>query len=438
MALSLRVIPGYQFGETERIDQVKLNQLGRPTIELQGSIASSAIPPGSITADKLDPNLIAHLPGPTNAERKDLIMFQDATDGLLHNTTVGQIVDLGISTLTPIAAVDLLADHAWIIQKGVNCSAAVVDVLRQAINQQTALSNPTDIDPLADSLLIYDASAPVGANQNRKASVNTAVWSVTNKLIADSALFSGTLDPANDELLLRDFNATAGAQQFRIKLKDVIAQVGGIKAWANFDGTVQLDVIRNTFNAANSTIITLEFDAPNGRKATGLKPGDWIWFHQGNAGAGVVADTPYYIYPADATTIELYRTQAGALARTQADRVTLTQNAENFLFYMWRKSGGAPLVRGSANIASVIRTPNSQGEDDGRYRLFFTNQPLNANYAIFVTASSDHEGGGSEGGVIGIVDFQYAVPSTASFDVQTKNRDGSATDSKYVNVLVIG
>jgi hypothetical protein len=243
MALTLKVIPGYQFSENERLTQTKLNQLGRPTIDLQGAISSAAIGPGTITSDKLSPALITGLtpsPEPT-PESRDLVMIHDVSENGLRNVTIGQILALGTPALQTITDVTL-DDFAWIIRGAgadKNKQANLRDTLREAINGQSELLAVADLDRTADMLFVYDASAAAGTNKNRKVKIQTAVRTVTNTLIPDATVLSGAVDPALDELLLLDASSTAGDQQRRVKVQELVKQlsVSAIKAWVNFDGT---------------------------------------------------------------------------------------------------------------------------------------------------------------------------------------------------------
>ncbi len=52
MALTVTVTPGKQFAATEKISNAKLNQLGQPTFTVTGTVGTSEITTGSVTADK--------------------------------------------------------------------------------------------------------------------------------------------------------------------------------------------------------------------------------------------------------------------------------------------------------------------------------------------------------------------------------------------------
>jgi hypothetical protein len=446
MALSLRVIPGYQFGENEKLTQTKLNQLGRPTIELQGALSSSAIAPGSITSDKLSPGLITGLT-PLNAATKDMLMYHSVDANGLRRTTIGQVLALSTPDLTAISAVKF-NDFAWIIQAegGLNKKATIGDTLREAINGQSELVNaverPTSsvspVDPLGDMVLLYDASAAAGSNQNRKGKVATVVRSVTDTLIADAPAFSGTLNRIDDELLIRRISGTAGAQQQRIKLGDVLSQAGGIKAWVNFDGS-QTDVLfRVAFLKATETLSTRAMNDPRGALPTGLQAGDYIWTNEGRDIPGIEFYTPYFVHPASSTNLELYRTKQGALTRDQSQRVSLQvldPNDDEYYFFMWPKGKAAP-IRSGVNVSAVVRNNIAGHGNTGRYRVSFTTPLSSANYATLITAGkafdSDNEG------AYGWLDVDRSVPTTTYVDIGIADDEGENRDSGWINVLVIG
>ena len=418
MALSLKVVPGYQFGETERVTQTKLNQLGRPTIELQGTLASSAIAPGSITSDKLSPALITGLTA-ADPEKIDLLMFHDVSANGLRQTTIDKILALSTPNLTTITAV-ALTDFAWIIQGGNNKQATIADTLREAINGQTALPTTPEIDSAADQLLLFDASAAAGTNRNRKVAVGVTVKTVTNTLIADAPAFSGTLDRANDELLLRDASLTAGAQHVRVKLQDLLAQAGGIKGWAKINTNLSRTFVDCTWVKDPDLITTA---TPHN-----LAAGDFIWFNDTyNQAPQVAAFTAYYVFPLNATTLQLYSTKAAALAQTAAQRIDIPVDTAAKKYTRWATN---PIVANS-NISAIVTTRSTPG-DIGYYRIFFELPLVTSNYAIQLTGSyynGDHDQQGLTCSVN--VAGSNASPSATSnptaglFDLVVRNISGN-------------
>jgi hypothetical protein len=418
MPLSLRVIPGYQFGDDERLTQVKLNQLGRPTIELQGALASSAIAPGSITSDKLSPALITGL-SDGDPDKGDLVMFHDFFSNGLRKTTIDKILALSTPSLTQITTV-ALTDMAWIIQAGNNYKATISDTLRDAINGQTELLTPDEIDKANDTLLLWDASAPAGSDRNRKAKVGVTVKTVTNTLIADAPAFNGTLDRGNDELLLRDASLTAGTQQVRVKLQDLLAQAGGIKAWARINANLSRTFVDCTWVATQDILTTA---TPHN-----LAAGDFIWFNDTyNQAPQVAAFTAYYVFPINSTTFQLYSTRAAALAQSPAQRIDIPVDTSAKKYTRWSTN---PIVAGS-NISAVITTRSTPG-DIGYYRVFFELPLLSSLYAIQITASyyegdHDQQGLGASVNIAGSNASPSATsnPTSALFDLLVRNISGN-------------
>jgi hypothetical protein len=422
MPLSLRVIPGYQFGENERLTQTKLNQLGRPTIELQGSIASSAIAPGSITSDKLSPALITGL-SDADPQKKDLMMFHSVDVNGLRKATIDKILALGTQTLTTISAV-ALTDFAWIIQAGKNSQATIADTLREAINGQSELVNVADIDPANDMLWLFDASAASGTNRNRKGKLGTAVKTITNTLIADAPSFSGTLDRTNDEVLVRDASLTAGAQHVRVKLQDLLAQVGGIKAWARINATLDSLFVDGTWVKDQDIITTA---TPHN-----LQAGDFIWFNNTYSQAPqVAAYTAYYVFPLNSTVIQLYSTRAGALAQNAAVRIDIPVDTSAKKFTRWPSN---PILGGS-NISAFIRN-TSAANDHGRYRVFFENPILDNLYSVQLTGSDEQGGNTNNRAPIACLTAPLVV-ATTHFDMECHDTDDSYQDPDGLSILVI-
>jgi hypothetical protein len=434
MALSLRVVPGYQFSENEKVTQTKLNQLGRPTIELQGSLSSSAIAPGSITADKLAPDIISDLT-PGDPVETDLIMYQDLDLGSLRSTTIRKILDLGKSSPTKITEVTF-EDYLWVIQKGKDCKATLPDTLREAVNSQTELDKVSQIDRDADTILLYDASAGTGTNKNRKAKLRTAVSAVTNTLIADTTGFpvGGVLDRFNDELLMNDASLPAGSQQVRVKLNDVLVQAGGIKAWANINGTIAIaSLVTNTWDTATGVIGCA---VPHL-----LVAGDVIWFLTNQAGAGVTAWTPYYINPfGTAQQFKLYTTKAGAIAADATKLVTLTGSGVGKSFLKWKSNP----IRAGNNITAVLRTGDNTLDLDsnaGQYRIFFETPMASADYSVQLTSSgANHE---NQGPMVWVnvrgsdpAPKVTQSPTTTSFDVLTGLSMTNFNNPDYLFVTV--
>jgi hypothetical protein len=268
--------------------------------------------------------------------------------------------------------------------------------------------------------------------------VGTVVRSVTNTLIADAPAFSGTLNRTEDELLIRRIAGTAGAQQQRIKLGDVLSQAGGIKAWVCFDGSQAEVLFRVSFQKATETLSTREMNDPRGLLPTGLQPGDYIWTNEGRNIPGIDFWTPYYVHPASSTHLELYRTKQGALSRDQSQRVilqVLDPNDDEYYFFMWPKGKAAP-IRGGVNVSAVIRNNLAGTSDVGRYRVSFTTALSSANYATLITGGKQF--GGDNEGTYGWLDVDRSVPTTTFVDVALADDEGEDRDSTWVSVLVIG
>jgi hypothetical protein len=435
MAFSLRVIPGYQFTENEKLTQTKLNQLGRPTIELQGSISSAAIAPGSITADKLSPVLISDLT-PGDPIKDDLMMYQDLDLGL-RSTTIGKILALGSPTLTQINAVTL-ADYAWVIQGGKDYKATIADTLREAINQQTPLDTVGAIDKTKDMLLLFDASAPDNSNKNRKATLATAVATATNTLIADATGFQlgGTLDRFNDEILMNDASLAVGSQQVRVKLNDVLIQAGGIKAWANINGAATYAQLATNLWDTTSDVIGCA--TPHL-----LNAGDVIWFVTVQPGTGVAAFTPYFVNPlGTGLQFKIYTTKAGAIAADATKVVDLIGSGAGMSFLKWVNNP----IRAGNNIAAVLRTGDNTtnpSSNAGQYRIYFETPMATANYAVQLTGSA-YSGDQDQQALIAFVNVAGTNsnpdvtqnPSTTSFDVATGRGINEYHNPDYLMVTV--
>lgn len=414
--MTLKLIPGYQFSEREKIDLVKLNQLGRPTIDLQGTLSSASIAAGSITADKLSPTLISELPHAL-PERRDLVMIQDVSANGLAESTVGEILDLGVPGL-PIIAEVTLNDFAWIIQAGANRQAKIADFLRQAINGQDPLAAPADVNPDADTLLVYDDSAPSG-NRNRKGTVTTVVTSVTNTLIEDAPALAGEPESAALEILVRDTTAPAGAQHKRAPLATVVRTA--IRSWGSFkaDGTILSPLC--SFNSANDIVTT---NAPHS-----LQSGDWIWFESSNSGNGVTASTAYYVARLTTTTLQLYKNRPGAMAQDPAQRVKLTADVTNRRFSQWE----ANPLKARDNLSAVLRINTEDGTASiGRFRVCFETPLQDAQYAIQATCGTK----ANSGAIICAV-HTFSLPQVGYFDIRTYDDDGETAQPEYVSILVI-
>jgi len=432
MPLTLRVIPGYQFFEGERLDTNKLNQLGRPTIELLGSISSAIIAPGSITADKLSPGLISQLPHETDPEGRDLLMIEDVSTVSLKNITISQVLTMGIRDLPTVTDVKF-GDFALVIQGGINKQATIGNVLRESISGQTELTGAGAIDSVNDMVMLWDANAADNTNKNRKTRIGYFVASFTNTLIEQSNPFSGVLDPGS-EVLLRDTKLTKPNQQVRFKLSDLATLTGGTKAWANIKASEVIEEIGIlTWNDADDVIIIAS--------PQGLSTGDWIWFRSSDSGSGVLPWIAYYIRLLDGQTTQfrLFNTKAGALANDTAQLVHLDPGTAGRIFLHWDSNP----IRAGANIASIITTtrPDSQ---QGYFRILFENPLPTANYSVQVTGSRyKDEGSGTSAEICAInVAGPEANPTNTEnptvdhFDVVCRNNSNDESVPDYLMIAV--
>jgi hypothetical protein len=421
MALSVSVIPGYQFSEAEKITQTKLNQLGRPTIALEGTINAALIPPGSITSDKLAPGLISGL-SEADPAKGDWMMFEDISEGGLRRATIGDILALSTPSLPLITEVGF-GDTAWIIQGGDNKQATIGDLLRQSINGQTPITTAAGVDKVADMLLLWDATAPAGSNPNRKVSVVNAVTPITSTLIEDAPALVGTIDRLNDEVLLRDASQPAGSQQVRAKLIDLLAQVGGIKAWARINANLTSSAVTGAWNSGNDLIST--------PAAHNLAPGDFIWFNTSNAQAPVTAFTAYYVFPVSTTVFQLYTTRDAALAQNAAMRVHIPVDNATKQFIRWATN---PILA-SANISAFIRT-TSNANDPGRYKVYFDTPLVDSLYAVQLTGSNEAGTNTNNHAPIACLTAPSA-PATTYFTMEALDTDDKYQDPDYLSILVI-
>jgi len=433
MALSLRVIPGYQFSENEKLTQTKLNQLGRPTIELEGTISAALIPPGSITSDKLSPGLISGLTRAT-PDGLDLMMFEDISSGGLRSATINEILALSTPHLDAISDVKF-GDFAWIIQAaGPNKKATIENTLREGISGQTEITTAGGIDEGNDMLMLWDATALAGSNPNRKAKVGNVVASFTNILIAKSN--PGTeIDINNDEVLVRDVSLTAPNQQVRLKVKDLVAQAGGMKAWANINGAETSTSVATNFWDADANVIGTALPL-------GLETGEFIWFVPTQAAAGVTAWTPYYVsmLGGSSTQFRLFKTKAAALTGDTAQLVDITSSTPGRAFFYWANNP----IRGSSNISAIIRTRGTTSGDHGDFRIFFETPMLTENYAVQVTGSYYDDEADLQSQVcsinVGGADPDPPAtlsPSPGSFDVCCRSLVGNnRNDPQYLMIAV--
>lgn len=434
MPLTLRVIPGYQFFEGERLDTNKLNQLGRPTIELLGSISSAIIAPGSVTADKLSPSLISQLPHKDNPTGNDLLMIEDVDVTALKNITISQITTMGLRDLPVISAVKF-ADYSIVFQNKVTKQATVGDFLREAIFGQTELTSAGAVDAGKDMVMVWDENAVAGTNPNRKAKIGNVVASFTNTLIANSIQFpSGDLlDPALDEVLVRDASRTAPDQQVRVPLTKLLTQVAGTKAFANINAAEVIDEVGITlWDDAGSVI---------GTAPAGIETGDWIWFRLSDSGSGVLPWIPYYtrLLDGSSTQFRLFKTKAAALSNDTAQLVTLSQSSTGRIFLHWSSNP----FRSGYNISTLITTTRPK-DDPGYFRIFFDTPMLTANYVVQLTGSryKDAESGHTAevcalnvGGAQADPNTTLS-PATDTFDIVCRTNQNNDSTPDYLMITV--
>jgi len=434
MALTIKVVPGYQFYEGEKIDTNKLNQLGRPTLDLLGSISSAIIAAGSITGDKLSPSLISKLPPkPNPLSGNDLLMIEDVSVTALKSVTITQILTAGIRDL-PITPAVKYGDFVFIIQDGINKQATVGNVLREAIiGQETTLASAGAMDPAGDMLLVWDANAVAGSNPNRKALIGNVVASFTNTLIAKSVPFSGAVDRVNDEILMKDASLTAPDQQVRISLGKLLEQAGGTKAWANVHASEVVEtIVAATWNDVNNVITTA--------LAHQFRAGEALWFPTDVAGSGVDPWTPYYVRLLQGTTIEfrLFKTRAGAENDEIAQLVDLGPCPVPRNFLRWK----AEPIRAGFNIASIITTgaPGTRGY----FRVTFETPMASANYVVQLTGSRYKDEGENRTGPVCAINAAGADsnpsntkdPLPETFDVICRSTNNNEATPDFLMIAV--
>jgi hypothetical protein len=438
MPLTIEVIPGYQFAEGEKLDQTKLNQLGRPTLYLQGAISSAVVAPGSITSDKLSPTLISTLT-PQLPVAADLVMFEQAGTGL-RRATVNQLLSVAIPLLPTIQEVHY-GDDVFVIQKGENKQATVIDTVREIIFGQDEITSAGGIDKFQDMLMLWDYNSTEGTNKNRKARIGNVVASYTNSMIASANPFNpsaGPIDPELDEVLMKDNSLAPPDQQVRIKIKDLLAQNVGIKAWANIQAVGAPLLVVTTGWDVDQDVISTGTD-------NGLSTGDFIWFRAADSGAGVTAGIPYYVGVLTPRSFQLYKNKPGAMAADPLQRVDLNAPATGRAFLMWSN----PPFRGEFNIAAIIRTIDPSGSSNplnqtpGYFRIYFETPLPTANYAVQVTGSyfnSDKQKAlacGINVSGTGAVPPTTLAPTAGSFDVVSKqSHNDDPADPNYLMVTV--
>jgi len=433
MPLTLRVIPGYQFFEGERLDTNKLNQLGRPTIELLGSITSAIIAPGTITGDKLAPNLISSLPEKPTPTGADLLMIEDIDTTSLKRITISDITTMGLRDL-PIISDVKFADYSIVLRED-GKRASVGDFLREAIIGQTLLDAASKIDAPNDMVWLWDANAVAGTNPNRRATVSHFVSSFTNTLIATTTPMPAgdTLDPISDEVLLRDASRTSPDQQVRVPLGKLLTQVAGTKAFANISASTKIEEVSITYwDETNSVIGTAPAD---------IVTGDWIWFRSSDSGSGVLPWIPYYVRLLDGQTTQfrLFNTRAAALANDTTQLVTLTPSSIGRIFLHW----DATPFRSAFNITAIITTTRPS-DKPGYFRVFFETAMATANYVVQLTGSRYKDDDSGTSGTVCSINVAGAQanptdtinPTATTFDVVCRSAQNHESTPDYLMITV--
>jgi hypothetical protein len=199
------------------------------------------------------------------------------------------------------------------------------------------------------------------------------------------------------------------------------------------------ELVRVIFNQATDTIETREINDPMPLRQTHLQPGDFIWFDDHNT-PEMPQLVPIFVYPVTSTTLELYTTQPGAIARDQTKRIQINVSdtgPEHYL-WMWSKASGDPMIRASMNVSGVMRNglPN---KDFGYYRVYFATPLPSALYATFATGSMSEvaPGHGQSEGYAACLSYDKGAPTANYVDVSTHDKEGEPRDAGYINVMVV-
>jgi hypothetical protein len=178
MALTIQQTPGYVFTDGEVVTTAKLNELGNPTLDLEGSVSTLAIADGSVTTPKLaDGVLSADSAG--RGKMADGFLSADATgrgkmaDGFLTAAKAEETFREGVAQYA--AGVYAAGVYAIALSPAATAYTAGMRVVFKP-DTISAGGDSINVNALGNKALFGQAGAPVAAGQLRVNQIVSCVY----------------------------------------------------------------------------------------------------------------------------------------------------------------------------------------------------------------------------------------------------------------------
>lgn len=380
MAITATVTPGKQFGPGEKFDHEELNKLGKPVIDITGSVGALSLADNSVTSAKIVDGAVS-APKMTVTEGR-LITGNGANEGTELTLAEAQLVVGNASSVAKAMDVDAVTGD---VEASTDGSKLKLDIIAGAVDAAKLASNAVTTAKIADDAV---TAAKIDINGA------TELTSVAT----------------DDEVLVSDASASNAVKKATIQ-----NLVGGVARLLTSCGAVNG---RDTFAGGWSGV-------PNS-----VTPGDYIaldsacpqWVNGqavviGAPSHGLDADTIYYVHRTT-RDIRFFTSQDDAIAGSGASQISVTNTANVITIYQAAVPGAAAgmAVFGSHNVRYILSTElQASTGTPGGYQVHFTTAYTDTNYFPLVGCGSAASSLG--GSVNTYVNISYGLKATTNFTV---------------------